>query len=468
MISAVVPVKALAASKSRLLPRLGRAGAERLAVAMLGDVVEALRGVRGLARVAVATPDADVAAAAREAGAEALLRPDAGLNPAIEAAGAELAPGPGDGLLVVLGDVAGARPDDLEALLHALDGPGVALAPSRDGGTSALLRIPRGAIPAGFGPGSAKVHRDLAARAGVAFRELALPSLAIDVDAPDDLAALERAGTAGPRTRRVLAELARAAAARPTAAAAPAEVHLVALRGMPAVRAGDDLAHLLAAAARAQGLRLAGGVLVVCQKVVSKAEGRLVPLASVSPSAEARRLAAEDGKDPRHVEVVLRETARVVRRGPGVLICETRHGFVCANAGVDLSNAPEEGVAVLLPEDPDASAERLRAALLARGAGPLGVVVSDTFGRPWRDGLVDVAIGCAGIAPIDDLRGRPDLAGRILQVTAMATADQLAAAAGLLMTKDSGVPAVWVDGIAPEGSGGVRATLRDPKLDLFR
>ena len=468
MISAVVPVKALAASKSRLLPRLGRAGAERLAVAMLGDVVEALRGVRGLARVAVATPDADVAAAAREAGAEVLLRPDAGLNPAIEVAGAELAPGPGDGLLVVLGDVAGARPDDLEALLHALDGPGVALAPSRDGGTSALLRIPRGAIPAGFGPGSAKVHRDLAARAGVAFRELALPSLAIDVDAPDDLAALERAGTAGPRTRHVLAELARAAAARPTAAAAPAEVHLVALRGVPAVRAGDDLAHLLAAAARAQGLRLAGGVLVVCQKVVSKAEGRLVPLASVSPSAEARRLAAEDGKDPRHVEVVLRETARVVRRGPGVLICETRHGFVCANAGVDLSNAPEEGVAVLLPEDPDASAERLRAALLARGAGPLGVVVSDTFGRPWRDGLVDVAIGCAGIAPIDDLRGRPDLAGRILQVTAMATADQLAAAAGLLMTKDSGVPAVWVDGIAPEGSGGVSATLRDPKLDLFR
>jgi coenzyme F420-0:L-glutamate ligase/coenzyme F420-1:gamma-L-glutamate ligase len=149
-----------------------------------------------------------------------------------------------------------------------------------------------------------------------------------------------------------------------------------------------------------------------------------------------------------------------------VLICETRHGFVCANAGVDLSNAPEDGVAVLLPEDPDASAERLRAALA--GAGPLAVVVSDTFGRPWREGLVDVAIGCAGIAPIDDLRGRPDLAGRILQVTAMATADQLAAAAGLLMTKDSGIPAVWIDGLAPAGSGTLRSTLRDPELDLFR
>ena len=247
-----------------------------------------------------------------------------------------------------------------------------------------------------------------------------------------------------------------------------AKIELCALTGIPQVAPGDDLAGFVWEAARAANLKLADGALVVCQKVVSKAEGRLVSLASVSPSAEARRLADEDGKDPRHVEVVLRETARVVRRGPGVLICETRHGFVCANAGVDLSNAPEEGVAVLLPEDPDASAERLRAALLARGAGPLGVVVSDTFGRPWRDGLVDVAIGCAGIAPIDDLRGRPDLAGRILQVTAMATADQLAAAAGLLMTKDSGVPAVWVAGIAPEGSGGVSATLRDPKLDLFR
>src|SRR5206468_12946356 len=137
--------------------------------------------------------------------------------------------------------------------------------------------------------------------------------------------------------------------------------------GVPPVRVGDDLAALLAAAALARGLRLAGGVLVVCQKVVSKAEGRIVPLASVTPSAEASRIAAEDGKDPRHIEIVLRESARIVRRGPGVLICETRHGFVCANAGVDLSNAPEDGVAVLLPEDPDASAERLRAALAEIG-----------------------------------------------------------------------------------------------------
>jgi coenzyme F420-0:L-glutamate ligase/coenzyme F420-1:gamma-L-glutamate ligase len=151
-----------------------------------------------------------------------------------------------------------------------------------------------------------------------------------------------------------------------------------------------------------------------------------------------------------------------------VLVTETRHGFVCANAGVDLSNAPGADVAVLLPVDPDASAARLREGLLARGAGPLGVVVSDTFGRPWREGLVDVALGCAGFAPIEDLRGRPDLAGRELQVTATHTADQLAAAAGLLMRKDAGVPVVWVEGVPLAGEGRLRESLRDPSQDLFR
>lgn len=237
---------------------------------------------------------------------------------------------------------------------------------------------------------------------------------------------------------------------------------------MPAVAPGADLAELVAEAATRSGVALADGVLLVCQKVVSKAEGRIVRLAEVEPSAEARRIAAEDGKDPRQVEVVLRETRRIVRRGHGVLICETHHGFVCANAGVDLSNAPGDDVAVLLPEDPDASARRLRDALVARGAGPLAVIVTDTFGRPWREGLVDVALGCAGIAPIEDLRGTPDLRGRELFVTTVATADALAAAAGLLMRKDAGVPAVWAQGVAPQGDGRVRDTLRDAATDLFR
>jgi coenzyme F420-0:L-glutamate ligase/coenzyme F420-1:gamma-L-glutamate ligase len=251
-------------------------------------------------------------------------------------------------------------------------------------------------------------------------------------------------------------------------AARVSPIELVALEGLPAVRPGDDLARLVHGAAAAQDLELADGVLVVCQKIVSKAEGRIVSLSGVVPSDEARRIAAEDGKDPRHVEVVLRESVRIVRRGHRTLITETRHGFVCANSGVDLSNAAEADSAVLLPADPDASARALRADLHELGHGPLAVIVSDTFGRPWREGLVDVALGSAGIAPIDDLRGSTDWVGRPLEVTATATADQLAAAAGLLMRKDAGIPAVWVRGVAPVGDGSVRATLRDPATDLFR
>ena len=245
-------------------------------------------------------------------------------------------------------------------------------------------------------------------------------------------------------------------------------VRLVPLPGIPDVVPGSDLPALLSAAAARAGVRLAGGVLVVCQKVVSKAEGRVVRLADVAPSPEARRIAAEDAKDPRHVELVLRESVRIVRRGHRVLVGETRHGFVCANAGVDLSNAPGEDVAVLLPEDPDASARRLRDAL-REGDAALAVIVSDTFGRPWREGLVDVALGSAGIAPVDDQRGQRDLSGRELQVTAMATVDQLAAAAGLLMAKGAGVPAVWIEGVPVTGDGRVRRDLlRDPASDLFR
>jgi len=245
-------------------------------------------------------------------------------------------------------------------------------------------------------------------------------------------------------------------------------IEVVPLPGIPAVEPGDDLATLVLAAARQAGVALEEGVLVVCQKVVSKAEGRIVAFEDVEPSDRALRIAREDDKDPRHVELVLRESARVVRHAHGVMICETRQGFVCANAGVDLSNAAGPETAVLLPEDCDASARRLREALLAAGAGPLAVVVSDTFGRPWREGLVDVALGCAGIAPIDDQRGGVDLVGRELEVTATATADQLAAAAGLWMQKKAAIPAVWIRGIALHGDGSVQETLRDPATDLFR
>ena len=237
------------------------------------------------------------------------------------------------------------------------------------------------------------------------------------------------------------------------------ELRLRALEGLPEIPPGDNLAARLAAL-----VPTGPGILVVAQKIVSKSEGRLVSLADVVPSERAIALAREIGKEPRHTELVLREAKRVVRTAPGVLITETRHGLVCANSGVDLSNSPGDEVAVLLPLDPDASAERIRAAL---GPGR-AVIISDTFGRPWREGLVDVAIGVAGLAPLKSYIGETDRAGRELQVTVMARADQIAAAAGILMEKEAGTPAVWVEGIAIEGKGALRDLLRDPARDLFR
>jgi coenzyme F420-0:L-glutamate ligase/coenzyme F420-1:gamma-L-glutamate ligase len=250
--------------------------------------------------------------------------------------------------------------------------------------------------------------------------------------------------------------------------APPDSIRLRPLTGLPEIEAGADLAELLRASARRGGFELRDGALVLCQKVVSKAEGRVLSLAEITPSDEAKRIGEADDKDPRLVELVLRESVRIVRHARGVMICETRHGFVCANAGIDQSNAPGHDTAILLPLDPDESAAKLRRTLLGAAEAPLAVVISDTFGRPWREGLVDVALGSAGFAPIDDRRGGVDRAGRELQVTATATADQLAAAAGMLMPKDSGVPAVWITGVPIVGDGCIRETLRRPDEDLFR
>jgi coenzyme F420-0:L-glutamate ligase/coenzyme F420-1:gamma-L-glutamate ligase len=245
---------------------------------------------------------------------------------------------------------------------------------------------------------------------------------------------------------------------------------VVGVEGIPVVRAGDDLAALLSSALEKQRVAPADGdLLVVCQKVVSKAEGRVVRLDDVSPSPTAVRTAAELGKDPRTIEVILRESSRVVRMEQGHLIVETHHGFVCANAGVDESNSFEDGIVILLPVDPDASASRLRDSLRARLGVDLPVLVTDTFGRPWREGLVEVAIGVAGFLPFLDYRGRRDFAGRELHHTVIAVADELAAVAGLVMEKDGGVPAVLVRGYPfQRGEGRARELVRQRSLDLFR
>jgi len=251
-------------------------------------------------------------------------------------------------------------------------------------------------------------------------------------------------------------------------------VTLIAIRNVPLVRPGDDLAGLLIAACEQGALAPADGdVLVVAQKIVSKAEGRHVDLASVRPSQRAESLAAEVGKDPRLVEVILRESRRVVRHRPGVLIVEHRLGFIMANAGVDRSNVdPATGSepVLLLPADPDASAAALCDRLAAHFGKRLGVIITDSWGRAWRRGTVGVALGVAGLPALMDMRGRPDLFGHALRVTQTGFADEIASAASLLMGQaDEARPAVLVRGLAWSGPASPAAALiRAPEEDLFR
>jgi len=242
---------------------------------------------------------------------------------------------------------------------------------------------------------------------------------------------------------------------------------VVPLEGIPELRPGDDLAQALHEAAERAGGLEDGDVVVVAQKAVSKVEGRVVRLADVEPSARAVELAGPDG-DPRHVEVILRESAEVVRSRPPLVIAETRHGFVCASAGVDASNAPEEGTLVLLPLDPDASARGLRDRLATLASVDVGVIVSDSFGRAWRQGTTDVALGVAGLAPLRDLRGARDPSGHELRTTQIAVADEIAGAAELVLGKSRGIPAARVRGADVRGDGSASELVMPRERDLFR
>jgi coenzyme F420-0:L-glutamate ligase / coenzyme F420-1:gamma-L-glutamate ligase len=237
-------------------------------------------------------------------------------------------------------------------------------------------------------------------------------------------------------------------------------LEIAALSTLPEVRPGDDLASLIRAEAHLDQTV----VLAVAQKIVSKSEGAIVDLREIQPSTLARSWAAEWGKDARLIELILAQSKRIVKMDRGVIISETRHGFICANAGVDQSNVPGDNFATVLPSDPDASARRLHSSL---GSG--AVIITDTFGRPWREGLVDVAIGVAGLDPLDDHRGRPDRHGRKLASTIIAVADQLAAAAGLVMRKAAGCPVALIRGLDFQpAEGSARSLLRKAEQDLFR
>jgi coenzyme F420-0:L-glutamate ligase / coenzyme F420-1:gamma-L-glutamate ligase len=266
--------------------------------------------------------------------------------------------------------------------------------------------------------------------------------------------------------------MAKRSKSRPSSKKAPAanpDVRLIRLSGLPEIRRGDDLPEQIINAGRKARLHFENGdVLVVAQKIVSKAEGAVVHLGTVEPSRQARAIAERQKKDPRLVEVILKESRRLVRTDP-VLIAETRHGYVCANAGVDHSNVPGGDAVTLLPRDPDRSAKTLAAVLRKRTGKRIAVIISDTFGRPWRLGLTNVAIGAAGLPVLLDLRGERDRTGKPLQATILAVADDLATAAGLVMGKAEGIPAVVVRGYRFRPADDRAASiLRPAHEDLFR
>jgi coenzyme F420-0:L-glutamate ligase/coenzyme F420-1:gamma-L-glutamate ligase len=247
-------------------------------------------------------------------------------------------------------------------------------------------------------------------------------------------------------------------------------ISIIPIPGIPQIHPGDDLAKILLDAIDKAEVGIQNGdVLVICQKVVSKAEGAVIDLKTIEASPFSQQIASLWEKDPRMVEVVLRESSRIVRMKNGVIITETKHGWVCANSGVDASNSYGDDIVIVLPQDPDASARRIREAIKEQRHATVAVIITDTFGRPWRDGLVEFALGVAGIDPLLDLRGQRDLQGRELHHTVVAVADELAAAAGLVMEKGAAVPVVLIRGYryAPVESDS-KKLIRPAEADLFR
>lgn len=471
-IAILIPVKSTARAKGRLASLLDQEARQRLSLAMLEDVLAAVMPLVGsLAEAAcVATSDPEASGIAQRHGAAVLTEQDQrSESHSVDAASRRLAEQGVEAVLTIPADVPAVRTEDIAAILSTAveSGRAVMLVPSRDErGTNAIWRRPPQAIPSRFGFDSFRKHQDEAEARGLGWAALCVPRLSVDIDEPEDLAAfLSFPGET--RTRTLLDSL---GVADRLEAPGGSGISIVGLPGIPEVAEGDDLARFIAEAAERAGTGLAtGDVLVVAQKVVSKAEGRVVWLGEVTPSGLARQFAETWGKDPRFVEVVLRESRRIVRMDRGVIIAETTHGFICANAGVDASNVPGEDRISLLPVDPDGSARRLRKALEDGWGARVAVIVSDTFGRPWREGLTNVAIGVAGLPPLVSYVGQQDPHGHTLRVTELALADELAAAAGLLMGKLARIPAVLVRGYRfPVADGRAQSLVRSAERDLFR
>jgi len=452
---AVVPVKGLRGTKSRLKPVLNSSGRAGLTMYMMRNVLSALKGA-GVERTCVVSPDGMVLGIAEEAGATPLLQESRGLNSALEEARRWVIDEGASALLVLPADLPLLKALDVGVLLEAAEGdpdPLVVICPDATGaGTNALLLRPPDVLPFLFGPNSFGAHLNAARERGLLVRTCERTRIAFDIDTADDL--------------RQFGDVPSATRARDHEPSG--ELQVLPVNEIPEVQPGDDLAAHIVEAAGNQMLEV-GDVVVVTHKVVSKAEGCLVNLSSVVPSALAKSFAAQYEKDPRQIEVILRESKRVVRMDRGIIISETHHGFVCANAGVDTSNVPGEETVCLLPLDPDGSARRLRDDLVSRTGVDLAVIVSDSFGRAWRQGITNVAIGVAGMDPLADYRGGRDSYGNPLTASVLAVADELASAAELVMGKTASVPVAVVRNYPfREGPGTGQNLLMEPERDLFR
>ena len=469
--SILIPVKLAERAKGRLAPILDQPTRQELARVMLEDVLTATMPAVGtlVDAVYVATGDRDAMRAARRHGAGILEEVEQRSESHSVDAASQTCAGQGvEALLTIPADVPAVRTEDIATVLAAAtDDRQVVLVPSRDEkGTNAIWRRPPDAIPSRFGFDSFRKHQEEAEARGMSWTSMPVARLAVDIDAPEDLAAF-LALPGATRTRTFLEQ--RGVAACLAGGYRP-RLSVVGLPEIPEIVEGQHLVAVILEAAERTGERVqSGDILVVAQKVVSKAEGRILALSSVVPSPLAREYAAAWGKDPRQVEVVLRESRRIVRMDRGMVLAETRHGFICANAGVDASNVPGDERVSLLPVDPDGSAMRIRKGLAERIGVDVAVIVSDTFGRPWREGLTNVAIGVAGLAPLVSYIGQEDPHGHLLRVTELAAADELAAAAGLLMGKLERIPVVLIRGFRFQAADGRAASLvRPPERDLFR
>lgn len=452
-VAIAILMKDPAVAKTRLSPVLANDARERLALLLFENTLQFFKRTHTGGAVGVVTASRETAAISRKYGASVIEEAGAsGINAAADRA-TEWAIGIGaTSLLLVHADIATWVDEEVEQLLAVRGRCSVVVGVSADGGTNALLLTPPDAIPFSYGPNSADAHEAAAHKSGRSCERLQLAYLSRDIDTPQDL--------------HDHFETSRS----------PVEARCFAVTTMPEVAAGDDLATLISEAlVRTNRMLIAGDIVVVAQKIVSKSEGRLVAASHFQPSQQAIALAAEIGKDSHKVEAILSESSDVIRarRQPpdGLLITRHRHGWICANAGIDESNLGDgrEGMLLLLPEDPDASARRIRDGLEAKYDTPIGVIVSDTFGRPWRNGLVNVAIGIAGVPAIVDWAGRTDAYGRGLKATLPAFADEVAAAAGLLMQKDAGLPVIVMRGlewkVTPASSA--RDVLRPAAQELF-